>query len=132
MAKKTIYLISDDLDGSTGDVRTVRFGVNGTAYEIDLSAQNLEKFEAALAPYIDAARRMPNGIHRQANGGRAPRRTSRATTKRNAAIRNWWFTADWHQLELPQPRRRGSIPSSVRTAYDEAHPGDAPRHLTDR
>jgi len=51
-----ITKLIDDLDGSEDSVETVRFALAGKAYELDLSAANRQALEAALAPFIAAAR----------------------------------------------------------------------------
>lgn len=55
MARKLMLI--DDLDGELAE-GTVRLGYNGTDYEIELSAANREKLEAALEPYISNGRRV--------------------------------------------------------------------------
>ena len=64
MAQKIQTLLIDDLDGGQAD-DTLRFGLDGMDYEIDLSAKHAEALRKALAPYLDAARRAP-GICRPA------------------------------------------------------------------
>jgi hypothetical protein len=57
--KKSIIVLVDDLDGTEGDdVQEVTLALNGTAYELDLSAANREALDAALAPYVAAGRRV--------------------------------------------------------------------------
>ncbi len=56
MAKKLTIEISDDIDGSQAD-QTVPFGLDGAAYEIDLSNSNANALRAALEPFVAAARR---------------------------------------------------------------------------
>ena len=56
MAKITVVVITDDLDGSTMDVSTYKFGFLGRHYEIDLGPTSFKTFEAALAPYMRAGR----------------------------------------------------------------------------
>lgn len=41
MATRTVIELIDDLDGSEA-TETVRFGLDGTEYEIDLAGQNAE------------------------------------------------------------------------------------------
>jgi hypothetical protein len=55
MATVTRTYLVDDLDNSTDDVETVRFNVEGTNYEIDLSAANAERLRTKLARFVDAA-----------------------------------------------------------------------------
>jgi hypothetical protein len=49
MAQKVQTLFVDDLDGSEAE-GTVRFGLDGTDYEIDLNAKNAQQLRDALAP----------------------------------------------------------------------------------
>ena len=63
MVQKVTVVLEDDLTGGPAE-QTVRFALDGTAYEIDLSAQNAAAFGTQLAPYIEHARR----------AGRAPSR----------------------------------------------------------
>lgn len=108
MAKATIVLLSDDLDGSEAST-TVRFGWDGVAYEIDLSAANAAAFAAAVEPYVAAARRV------SARGGSVRRRATRDV----AAIRDW-AARNGHQLA-----ERGRIPSGVVAAFEQAQRGAA-------
>ena len=57
MAQKIQTLLIDDLDGTAAE-GTVRFGLDGTQYEIDLNAEHAQDLRAALARYADAARRV--------------------------------------------------------------------------
>ena len=56
MAQKIQTMFVDDLDGSEAD-GTVRFGLDGTHYEIDLSVVHAEELRSALAPYAKACRK---------------------------------------------------------------------------
>ena len=42
MAQRVHIVLEDDVDGSKAD-ETVSFGLDGSSYEIDLSAKNAEK-----------------------------------------------------------------------------------------
>ena len=55
MAKATVEVLVDDLDGSEG-VETVRLGWNGEWRELELSKKNLASLSRALDKYWDAAR----------------------------------------------------------------------------
>jgi hypothetical protein len=57
MAQKVQTLFIDDLDGSEAD-GTVRFGLDGTEYEIDLNTDHAQKLRDELARYVSAARRV--------------------------------------------------------------------------
>ena len=53
-------LFIDDLDGSAAEA-TVRFGLDGTEYEIDLNAGHAAQLREALAAYVRAGRRVSGG-----------------------------------------------------------------------
>jgi nucleoid-associated protein Lsr2 len=67
--QKIQTLLIDDLDGSPAE-GTVRFGLDGTEYEIDLNAEHAQAVRAALARYVSAARRVRGGARRPARGRR--------------------------------------------------------------
>ena len=53
MAQKVVLL--DDIDGTEAE-STLRFSIESTNYEIDLSEKNLEKFNEAVAEFVEVAR----------------------------------------------------------------------------
>jgi hypothetical protein len=69
VAQNIQTLFIDDLDGSAAE-GTVRFGLDGTGYEIDLNAGHARELRDALARYVDAARRVSSSARRPARGGR--------------------------------------------------------------
>ena len=72
MAQKIQTLFIDDLDGSEAE-GTVRLGLDGTEYEIDLNGEHAQALRDALARYMHAARRAGGGARRPARGGRRAR-----------------------------------------------------------
>lgn len=81
-----ITKLIDDLDGSDAGVETIRFALAGKAYELDLSAENRQRLEAALAPFIAVAR-TPGSAYSKVVGG-----ATRGATKASydaAAFREW-------------------------------------------
>jgi hypothetical protein len=90
MARRTIQVLTDDLDGGEAD-ETVKFGLDGTQYEIDLSKKNAGKIRDALAPYLAAGRKVGRGG--VVVGGRAAtarvRGGATADRDQNRAIREW-------------------------------------------
>ena len=60
MAQKVQTLFIDDLDGSTAE-GTVRFGLDGAEYEIDLNTEHARQLRDALAAYVRAGRRVSGG-----------------------------------------------------------------------
>jgi hypothetical protein len=113
MASKTIISLIDDLDGESAD-ETVRFGLDGAPYEIDLSEKNATKLRESLAPFVAAARRTGG---RQAQSRRGTRTPSRRTggTDRTADIREWARSNGYTVSD------RGRIASNIVEAYDKAH-----------
>ena len=69
MAQKIQTLLIDDIDGSAAE-DTVRFGLDGTEYEIDLNAKHPRELRNALARYPDAGRRVIASTRRPARSGR--------------------------------------------------------------
>jgi hypothetical protein len=60
MARRTIVQLVDDLTGedlSGGAGGTLRFGLDGISYEIDLSTRNAAAMRESLARYVNHARR---------------------------------------------------------------------------
>jgi hypothetical protein len=112
MAKKTVTVLTDDLDGKAAD-RTVEFGLDGVNYTIDLSDVNAGKLRTALEPYMTAGARQGRvsaGSRRRspARPEEAARRTGRGENK---AIREWA-----HSTGRPISSR-GRIPAEVVEAY---------------
>ena len=81
MAQKITVALEDDLDGGPAD-ETVRFGLGGTDYEIDLSKKNATAFRRQLAPFIEHARKTGRAQRRR------PGRTA-SSRERSADIRAW-------------------------------------------
>src|SRR4249919_3538567 len=99
MAQKIDVALEDDLDGGPAD-ETVRFGIGGTAYEIDLSASNATAFRRQLAPFIAHAGKAGRGSRHR------PGRSA-SSRKRSADIRAW---AKDQGIAVSE---RGRIPASV-------------------
>ena len=101
MAQKIQTLFIDDMDGSPAE-GTVRFALDGTSYEIDLSTTHAQALRAALSRYIDAARREP-GTQRPARSRRKPSPGG----PDNAAVR------DWARSQGIDVKDRGRIPAEL-------------------
>jgi len=106
MAQKVTVALEDDLDGGPAD-ETVRFGFDGSDYEIDLSAKNARAFRKKLAPFIEHARSPAR------ESARRPGRTA-AGRQRSADVRAW---ANEHGIAISA---RGRIPASVLEQYKSA------------
>ena len=106
MAQKITVALEDDLDGGPAD-ETVRFGLGGSQYEIDLSTKNATAFRKLLAPFIACARKAGRGPRRR------PGRTA-ASRERTGDIREW---AKGQGIAVSD---RGRIPASVVEQYKAA------------
>jgi hypothetical protein len=62
-------LFIDDIDGSEAE-GTVRFGLDGTEYEIDLNAEHAQALRDALARYVQTGRRAGGSARRPTRAGR--------------------------------------------------------------
>jgi hypothetical protein len=75
MAQKVLVQLVDDLDGTADeDVETVRFGLDGVTYEIDLGQNNGIRLRDVLADFVAGAQRTGGRTKRGssgANGGSA-------------------------------------------------------------
>jgi Lsr2 len=104
MATKITVALEDDLDGGPAS-ETVRFGLGGAQYEIDLNKKNARAFRKKLAPFVEHARKAGPGQRR------GPARTA-SSRQRSVDIRAWAKAAG-----LPVSDR-GRIPASVVDQYE--------------
>ena len=104
MATKITVALEDDLDGGPAS-ETVRFGLGGAQYEIDLNKKNARAFRKKLAPFVEHARKAGPGQRR------GPARTA-SSRQRSADIRAW---AKATGLAVSD---RGRIPASVVDQYE--------------
>lgn len=113
MAQKITTTLVDDLTGDTieeGAGKTVQFGFDGVAYEIDLTDANAEQLRELFSDYVAAARKV---------GGRAARTRNSSAGRTDAdelaKIREW-AAANGYEVAA-----RGRISQAVRDAYAAAH-----------
>jgi len=113
MAQRTTIHLVDDMDGKeikAGNGDTVRFALDGTSYEIDLSRKNAATFRGLFDDYVAAGRRV-------SGGGGARRRSAPRTPGRDhdpKAVRKW---AASNKVKVPA---RGRIPHSVLERFKAA------------
>src|SRR6266496_1421375 len=110
MAQNTIVQLIDDLDQGAAD-ETVRFGLDGTNYEIDLSAKNAAKLRDSLANYVANARRSGRSGARAAGSGRRGG-AARGDREQTQAIREWGRKNGW------KVGSKGRIPADLLDAYN--------------
>jgi hypothetical protein len=106
VAQRTQVLYVDDIDGSDAE-GTVRFGFDGTDYEIDLNKQHADQLAQAIGPFIAAARKVPSS--------RRPARGVRAGRHNLSDVRAW---ARDQGIKISE---RGRIPADVLAKYNAAH-----------
>jgi hypothetical protein len=109
VAQKIQILFVDDIDGGEAE-GTVRFGLDGTDYEIDLSTKNAAALRKALARYVDAARRAPAASRRPSRNGRRAGDVAADST----VVRVW---AKSQGLEV---KDRGRVPAELVTKFKAA------------
>jgi hypothetical protein len=109
MAQKITVALEDDLDGGPAE-ETVRFGLDGSEYEIDLSTKNATTFCRQLAPFVDHARK---------TGGGQRRRPGRSASSRD---RSGGIRA-WAKNQGIAVSARGRIPAGVTEQYETASKG---------
>jgi hypothetical protein len=109
MGTKITVVLEDDLDGGPAD-ETIRFGLGGSRYEIDLSNKNATAFRHQIAPYLEHARKAGTGQRR---------RSARPSSSRQHSgdIRAW---AKDQGIAVSG---RGRIPASVVEQYEAATTG---------
>jgi hypothetical protein len=115
VAQKVQVTLVDDLDGSSAD-ETLLFGLDGVAYEIDLSKGNAKKFRDSLNAYVGAARRSG----RAARTGRARGRSARSRAAANGQPAPSDVRA-WARSKGIKVNERGRISADVVAKYDAAH-----------
>jgi hypothetical protein len=102
MAQRIQAYFIDDIDGSEAE-GTVRFGLDGAEYEIDLSTAHAKELRNTLASYIQAARRSAGA------GSRRARRERNAPADRPNSIE----VRSWARDQGIEVKDRGRIPAEV-------------------
>jgi hypothetical protein len=111
VARKIQTVFIGDLDGSEAD-GTVRFGLDGTGYEIDLTAGHAQALRDVLARYVQAARRGGVSARRPARGGRRASGTGVDTTE----------VREWAKAQGIEVKDRGRVPAELVVKFKAANP----------
>lgn len=114
MAQKVQVHLVDDLNGEEAH-ETVRFGLDGTEYEIDLTGDNAHRLRSTLAEYVDKARKANTG-NRKSQGGQKTTSTGSGRSKEETQAIRQWAQDNGHN-----PSARGRITQSIIDAYNQAH-----------
>jgi hypothetical protein len=109
MAQKIQTLFIDDLDGGEAE-GTVRFGLDGTGYEIDLSVAHAKALREAVQQYIAAGRKVTTATR----PGRGNSRRATNGDPNPTAVREW---AKSQGIEV---KDRGRVPSDLVVKFQAA------------
>ena len=109
MAQKVQTIFIDDLDGSDAD-GTIRFGLDGTDYEIDLNTEHAQQLRDVLARYIAAACRI----------GASARQPARSRRKAPASTPNTTEVREWAKAQGINVKDRGRIPAELVVKFQAA------------
>lgn len=115
MAQRVQVILVDDLDGGQAD-ETVKFGLDGFAYEIDLSHDHAGTLREALSDYVTVARKTGrySTSTKAVSPNTAPRMRATIDRAQNKAIR------EWAAKQGKKVSDRGRIPQHI---VDEFHAG---------
>jgi hypothetical protein len=110
MAQRIQTLFIDDLDGGEAE-GTVRFGLDGTDYEIDLSTAHAKALRKALEKYIEAGRKVSASARR---AGRRSGRRAAGGGPNSSDVREW---AKTQGIEV---KDRGRVPAELVVKFKAA------------
>lgn len=113
MAQKVKITLEDDLTGGAAE-ETVRFGLDGKFYEIDLSAGNAAQLRDAVRPFTNQARQVQTGKR-----AKAPKGASSQHKGETAKVRAWAQENGYDVAE------RGRIHQHIINAYYAAQEGSS-------
>ena len=103
VAQKVLVTLEDDLDGSPA-AETVRFGLGGAEYEIDLNAKHAKGLRKTVEVYARCGRKARGRPGRPA-----------ARRRQTAAIRAWAKRQGHLRSD------KGRIPAWIVDEYDRVH-----------
>jgi len=111
VAQRIMTSFVDDIDGSQAE-GTVRFGLDGADYEIDLSAEHAAALRTALEGYIAAARKS-QGARRPVRRGRRAGDSGPNTTE----------VREWAKSQGIDVKERGRVPAELVVKFQAASGG---------
>ncbi len=109
MAKKTVVVLEDDIDGSEAS-ETISFALDGSEYVIDLNEGHANELRGALSRFTNAGRRVSGGR------GRSAARTKSSRGGPDARAVRMWAVENGIQVNT-----RGRIQAEVVEKYEAAH-----------
>jgi hypothetical protein len=110
VAQKIQTTYTDDFDGSQAE-GTIRFGLDGVDYEIDLNAAHAKQLRKTAAPYVAVGRKV----------GRTVRRPSgRSGHRRAGASPNTSDVREWAKAQGLEVKDRGRVPAELVVKFQAA------------
>lgn len=109
MAKKTVVVLEDDIDGSEAS-ETISFALDGSEYVIDLNEGHANELREALRRFTDAGRKVSGGR------GRPAARSKSLQGRADAKAVRMWAVKNGIQVNT-----RGRIQAEVVEKYEAAH-----------
>src|SRR5687768_989582 len=109
MAKKTVVLLEDDIDGSEA-TETLSFALDGSDYEIDLNEGHAKELREALTRFTQAGRKVSGAR------GRSASRTKSSQDGPDAKAVRMWAAENGIPVNA-----RGRIQADVVEKYEAAH-----------
>lgn len=119
MAQKiSVLLVCDLHEDEVEGTETVAFGLDGTAYEVDVCDEHSAQIRDAFAPFVGAARRAGRPA-----AGTASRRPSRSARPAPAGSDRELVQAkrEWARKNGFTVSDRGRLSAELLAAYDAAH-----------
>ena len=107
MAQRVQVQLIDDLTGDEAE-ETVKFGLDGITYEIDLTAENARQLREQLSPYLEKGRKL--------RGQPTAQPRSKTSGRENTQRIRQWAEANGHH-----PSGRGRISKTILEAYQAAN-----------
>ncbi|HSH58242.1 MAG TPA: Lsr2 family protein, partial [Acidimicrobiales bacterium] len=111
-------------EGESEAVDTVKFGLDGYDYEIDLCAEHSEQVHQELGDLINFARRAGGARRGRSTSARQKaQRTPRANSATGAAADRERLQAirEWARSQGYDVKSRGRIPQTIVEEYEAAH-----------
>lgn len=110
MAKKTVVVLEDDIDGSEAS-ETIFFALDGSEYVIDLNEGHADELREVLARFTDAGRKVAGG-----RGRSAASRTKSSQGGPDARVVRMWAAENGISVNT-----RGRIQAEVVEKYEAAN-----------
>lgn len=138
MARETMVIITDDLDGSKS-AETLSYGLDGISYEIDLSAANAKRFRKMFHEFVDASRPADSetvavetvvaaapaeNSAPRAKRGRPAKKATAARKKVPAAVTDGPDPSEvraWAEANNKQVSKRGRLNADLISEFAAAH-----------